>query len=264
MVEADPLRLKQILLNLLSNAVKFTPAGGRITLRVAETDSPHELVLTVTDTGSGVSPSDHERIFCEFEQVKANSSSPFIGTGLGLSIARRFAKRHGGRITLESALGEGSRFSLLLPIRMASATPQSATPQSATPQSSKPEDFLILAVEDYPANLELLCGYLELHGYRVAQATNGLEAITQATTLQPHLILMDVKMPGIDGLEATRRLKADPRTKDIPVVMLTAFARAADVEAALKAAGESPVRMGEVVAFSGESERVSYRGHLAL
>ena len=229
-VEADPLRVKQILLNLLSNAVKFTPAGGRITLRVAETDSPHELVLTVTDTGSGVSPSDHERIFCEFEQVKANSSSPFIGTGLGLSIARRFAKMHGGRITLESALGEGSRFSLLLPIRMASATPQSATPQSATPQSSKPEDFLILAVEDYPANLELLCGYLELHGYRVAQATNGLEAITQATTLQPHLILMDVKMPGIDGLEATRRLKADPRTKDIPVVMLTAFARAADVE----------------------------------
>ena len=85
-----------------------------------------------------------------------------------------------------------------------------------------------MAVEDYAANLELLCGCRELHGYRVSQATNGQEAITQATTLQPHLILMDVKMPGIDGLEVTRRLKADPRTKDIPVVLRTAFARAAD------------------------------------
>ena len=86
--------------------------------------------------------------------------------------------------------------------------------------------------------MELLCGYLELNGYRVAQATNGLDAITQATTLRPHLILMDVKMPGLDGLEATRRLKVDPRTKDIPVIMLTAFASATDVETCM-AAGAS-------------------------
>ena len=239
-IDADPLRLKQILINLLGNALKFTPTGGHITLHVAEAHTPHELTVTVIDTGCGVSPADHERIFQEFEQVKPESASPFInsGTGLGLPIARRLAEMHGGRLTVESELGAGSRFILHLPVRTTVVGVKSDTTQITTARPSKPDSFLILAVEDYAANLELLCGYLELNGYRVAQATNGLDAITQATTLRPHLILMDVKMPGLDGLEATRRLKVDPRTKDIPVIMLTAFASATDVETCM-AAGAS-------------------------
>ncbi len=230
-IAADPLRLKQILINLLSNAVKFTPAHGTITLRTQETASPPEIVFTVTDTGKGVAPADRDRIFQEFEQGSATGTSPALpgGTGLGLPIARRLAEMHGGSLELSCEPGHASEFIVRLPVRapvLAAKPPPITPPVPAKPE--RPGDFLILAVEDYPANLEILSAYLELEGYRVAQATHGEAAIAQALALQPNLILMDVRMPGIDGLEATRRLKADPRTAEIPVVMLTAFARLSD------------------------------------
>jgi PAS domain S-box-containing protein len=213
LVEADALRLKQILINLLSNAVKFTPSGGAITLTVSETADPAQLALSVTDTGRGVAPEDQERIFLEFEQGEHVSHSS--GTGLGLPIARKLAVMHGGTITLASEPGRGSTFTLLLPVRVPAApaaepaiaaVPVSA-PAAPRPKPAGTRNALILAVDDSPANLEILGMFLGAEGFRVESAVSGEEAITKATALLPDLVLMDVRMSGIDGLEAIRRLE---------------------------------------------------------
>ena len=232
-IEGDELRLKQILINLLSNAVKFTPAGGTITLEVSETENPQELAISVTDTGRGIALEDHERVFLEFEQGEHVGHSG--GTGLGLPIARRLAVMHGGNITLASETGRGSTFTVRLPVRIPSAAaqppePLAPEPKLEEPAVSPPGSALILAVDDSPDNLEILYFYLSSEGFRVKQASSGEEAIVQAAKLKPDMILMDVKMSGMDGLEAIRRLKADPATSGIPVISLTAFATKADVE----------------------------------
>lgn len=233
LIAGDELRLKQVLINLLSNAVKFTPDGGTITLRVEETGQPAELLFHVIDTGAGIHRDDQERIFLEFEQGEHVGHSG--GTGLGLPIARRLAVMHGGALTVVSELGRGSTFTLRLPILVPESPPVTESPALAAPETPRaqpipPHEALILAVDDFDINLEILCMYLQGEGYQVIQAMSGEEAIKQAHDHQPHLILMDVKMSGIDGLEAIRRLKADPTTRDIPIISLTAFAGAADTE----------------------------------
>ena len=238
LIVGDELRLKQIVINLLSNAVKFTPAGGTVTLRVEETTQPPELQIHVSDTGIGIHPDDHERIFLDFEQGEHVGHSG--GTGLGLPIARRLAKLHGGNLTLVSEPGRGSAFTFRLPISLPDSLPPApAAPPPADLESPGarpvPPGALILAVDDFELNLEILCVYLEGEGYRVIQATAGEAAIAQAQQHRPDLILMDVKMPGIDGLEAIRRLKADPKTRDIPIISLTAFAAESDTKRCLEA-----------------------------
>ena len=238
LITGDELRLKQILINLLSNAVKFTPEGGTVTVRVEETAQPPELQLHVSDTGIGIHPDDQGRIFLDFEQGEHVSHSG--GTGLGLPIALRLATMHGGDLTLVSEPGRGSTFTFRLPIsRPAPLSPAPAASPPADPQSPEarpvPPGALILAVDDFELNLEILSVYLEGEGYRVIQATGGEAAIAQAQQHRPDLILMDVKMPGIDGLEAIRRLKADPKTRDIPVISLTAFAAESDTKRCLEA-----------------------------
>jgi CheY-like chemotaxis protein/anti-sigma regulatory factor (Ser/Thr protein kinase) len=232
-IEGDALRLKQILINLFSNAVKFTPAGGKITLQVLETKSPPELLISVTDTGRGIAPENHERVFLEFEQGEHVSHSG--GTGLGLSIARRLAVMHGGNISLVSDTGRGSTFTVRLPIRIPSEPVHApevpfAEAKVEVSKPKQPNSALILAVDDSPDNLEILYYYLSSEGYRVAQASSGEEALAKVAARRPNLILMDVKMSGMDGLETIRRLKSDPATKDIPVISLTAFAGSSDVE----------------------------------
>jgi PAS domain S-box-containing protein len=238
LIAGDELRLKQIVINLLSNAVKFTPAGGTVTLRVEETTQPPELQIHVSDTGIGIHPDDHERIFLDFEQGEHVGHSG--GTGLGLPIARRLAQLHGGDLTLVSEPSRGSTFTFRLPISLPDSLPPApAAPPPAALESPGarpvPPGALILAVDDFELNLEILCVYLEGEGYRVIQATAGEAAIAQAQQHRPDLILMDVKMPGIDGLEAIRRLKADPKTRDIPIISLTAFAAESDTERCLEA-----------------------------
>ena len=152
-----------------------------------------------------------------------------------MPIARRLAVMHGGALTVVSELGRGSTFTLRLPILVPDTPPVPESPAPAAPEIPRaqpipPHEALILAVDDFDINLEILCMYLQGEGYQVIQATSGEEAIAQAQDRQPDLILMDVKMSGMDGLEATRRLKADPTTRDIPIISLTAFAGAADTE----------------------------------
>ena len=248
LIAGDELRLKQIVINLLGNAVKFTSEGGTVTLRVEETAQPPALQIHVSDTGIGIHRDDHERIFLEFEQGEQVGHS--VGTGLGLPIARRLAKMHDGDLTVVSAPGRGSTFTFRLPICRPSAPPPppaDSPPADSPPADSPPADpglpgaqpvpagALILAVDDYEVNLEVLCMYLEGEGYRVIQATTGEAAIAQAQEHLPNLILMDVKMSGIDGLEAIRLLRADPKTRDIPVISLTAFAAESDMKRCLEA-----------------------------
>ncbi len=220
-VEADPNKLKQILYNLLSNAIKFTPDDGQVT--VAAEAWLDGVTVTVTDTGPGVAPDDLERIFGEFEQVRPTQGQRHEGTGLGLALARRFVELHGGRIWVESNLGQGSRFCFHLPgMRPApAADPAPPAPGQPQPGQAGGRGPLILVVEDDPRAAHLLCRTLQQGTYRTAVAEDGESALAKARDLQPALITLDVLLPGLDGWEVLRALKVEEATRDIPVVIVS-------------------------------------------
>jgi CheY-like chemotaxis protein len=248
MLLADERRLKQMLVNLLSNAVKFTPAGGSIGLEV-EGDSDEQMVhCTVWDTGIGIAEVDRERMFHPFVQLDSSLARHHNGTGLGLSLVKRLADLHGGRVTLESTVGQGSRFSIVLPWRVgtqAIASRQQPAPAGISPAQQEPPDAgpLLLLAEDNEMNVSTMADYLHTQGYRLAVAGNGAEALAHARALHPALILMDIQMPGMDGLETTRRLRAetDPDLAATPVIALTALAMPGDRERCLAAGANAYV-----------------------
>jgi PAS domain S-box-containing protein len=240
-IEADPLRLKQILLNLIGNAVKFTPAGGHIDLLIGETDRPAEITFAVRDSGPGIPAADQERVFLEFERIDSRGLR-ISGTGLGLPIARRLAALHGGTLTLQSAPGQGCVFLVRLPRRIPESVAGAPVPTPSAPSVAVPAGGrLVLVAEDYPPNLELITSYLEAEGFRVAAATDGRQAVDQAIALQPAIVLMDVKMPVLDGLEAIRLLRKDERARTLPIIALTAFAYESDARTSLDAGANAYV-----------------------
>lgn len=243
-IQADEVRLKQILFNLLSNAAKFTPDGGCV--HVEAWREAADLVVSISDTGIGLKREDTRSIFEAFEQVDSSYVRLQQGTGLGLTLARRFVELHGGRIWAESdGKGQGSSFTFTIPIGMDkgstfhhscdSVHPQDA--EFAPPGSDNTIDPrpIILVVEDIKVNMDVVTAFLRTGGYRVLQAATAEEAINIARSHTPDLILMDLSLPGMDGLTATRILKQDTRTKDIPVVALTAHAMGDDVAKCLDA-----------------------------
>ena len=226
-VQADRGRLRQILYNLISNSIKFTPEGGQVRVETAISNgSAH---IAVVDTGVGIDPADHERIFEEFTQV-GDATSNSAGTGLGLALTRRLVEAHGGHIALQSVVGAGSTFTVVLP-RLASNG--ASGPAAVRARSSRPgtagrastagatEAAAILVIEDDPQAVELLRSYLEPNGYRLIVAAEGVEGIALARRERPAAILLDVMLPGIDGWEVLRRLKADRGLSDIPVLIVT-------------------------------------------
>jgi signal transduction histidine kinase/CheY-like chemotaxis protein len=236
---ADPAKVKQILFNLLSNAVKFTPEGGRITLAAAfqPENSPAEhpepsigqIVISVTDTGIGMSPENQGRIFAEFVQVDASLARRHEGTGLGLAMTRKLVELHGGEITVQSeGEGCGSTFTVRLPVRHEANSPNASVARTAElPQPTPLEtqsgnsDRLVLLVEDNPAARELLCQYLHSAGYEVAQAFSGEQALRMARDLVPHTIVLDIVLPQMDGWHVLAELKSDPATREIPIVVVS-------------------------------------------
>lgn len=231
----DMRRLKQVLVNLLSNAVKFTPEGGCVTLSATSDPKTGRLVYTVTDTGIGIAPEDLSKLFKAFVQIDSVLSRKYEGTGLGLFLVRRLVELHHGTVSVESTLGQGSRFSVSLPLAHAEA-PTLPSPALTRPT---PNAFvrspLVLLAEDNTANVRVVQSFLERSGCRVIATGNGREAVELALRRLPAIVLMDVQMPELDGLEATRRISHDPRTKDIPVVCVTAFAMQEDRERCLEA-----------------------------
>jgi signal transduction histidine kinase/ActR/RegA family two-component response regulator len=238
---ADRGKFKQILTNLLSNAVKFTPAGGRVILSTAREGS--FLRVSVEDTGIGIRAEDQDRIFAAFIQVDGSYARKYQGTGLGLTLVKRFVEMHGGKISLCSEVGKGSTFTFRLPIRAESSTGsameggelESASPRAGALGAPPGPGDLILVVEDNPANMKLVREVLKGRGYRILEATSGEEALDTVKFIHPDLILMDIQLPGMDGLAVTRQLKGNPETRDIPTIALTAHAMKRDEERVLEA-----------------------------
>ena len=217
-VRSDRQKVKQIVVNLLSNALKFTHQGG-IDIAVQHDPSRRRWYRSRSATPeSALRRRHHERIFEDFRQVDDSPSRQYGGTGLGLAICRRLATSLGGRITLRSNLGQ--RFDVHL------------DDPAGTAAMSTEQGPLILVVDDYEDAREMYAEYLRFCGFRVAEARNGNEALEQAFALVPDLILMDLSLPGMDGWEATRQLKSDERTRNIPVVALTGHALAGASEGA--------------------------------
>jgi signal transduction histidine kinase/DNA-binding response OmpR family regulator len=200
---ADRVRFRQIVENLLSNAIKFTPEGGRITVTVRS--DPGWVSVTVADTGVGIAPADQKRVFEEFQQV-GDDEGRRAGTGLGLALTKRLVEAHRGEITLESTPGEGSSFTVRLP--------DAPVIRSAGDRDAGPR---VLLIEDDPQAAELLRTQLVHAGYAVDLASSGEAGLSSAGARPPDAIVLDVTLPGIDGWEVIRRLKADDRLAGIPV-----------------------------------------------
>jgi signal transduction histidine kinase/DNA-binding response OmpR family regulator len=203
---ADEVRVKQILYNLLSNAVKFTPEGGQI--RVEGHLVSNEIELAVVDTGPGISPEDQGKLFHEFTQLAAGQEAVHQGTGLGLVMVKRLVELHGGRVRLESEVGKGTRFRVWLPIG-----------PEAKPAPAGAE--LILIVEDDPAIQRLFAHYLAEAGYRTEVTGDGPALVEKVKALRPAAICLDIRLPGVADWEVLRRLKEDPETAPIPIVVAT-------------------------------------------
>jgi PAS domain S-box-containing protein len=229
-VVADERRIKQVLLNLLTNAVKFTSEGGTIGLDVSSDETSGELRLLVWDTGIGIAAGEISRLFKPFVQLDSRLAREYNGTGLGLVLVERIMALHGGRVWVESELGQGSRFGVTLPIERKVATSHGATPSfeaRALPGTQPiPSDPLVLAplvllVDDSADNLLVTRTYLARHGYDVATAANGYDAVARTVELQPALVLMDVCMPGLDGAAAIARIRANQATAGVPIIALS-------------------------------------------
>jgi signal transduction histidine kinase/CheY-like chemotaxis protein len=216
-VTADPGKLKQMLLNLVSNAIKFTPDGGTVT--VTSRREPSAVEISVTDTGIGIPKEDQKRIFREFQQLDTGPGRREQGTGLGLALTRRFALLHGGDVTVQSEAGRGSIFTLRLPVLTAAPAPAAVAPRKRRP-ADDPRP-LVLVIEDDAAAAELLARQLQAGGFRTEVVRTGTEAIASAKALHPEAITLDILLPELDGWEVMSRLKADPETADIPVIVVS-------------------------------------------
>jgi PAS domain S-box-containing protein len=270
-IDADDRRLRQALINLLSNAVKFTPEGGTVTLEVRRQvgDRPDAsqpfneyISFAITDTGIGIDPENMHKLFQPFVQIDSKLNRQYSGTGLGLSLVRRIAELHGGGVSVHSVVGVGSCFTMQIPNVSQPITATMPPPTSGEAFTSRLDSIeatsttrspLILLAEDNPANAETLLSYLAHRGYRLIQAVNGAEAMELAATQRPDLILMDIQMPGMDGLEAIRQIRANPASAEIPIIALTALAMSGDREKCLNVGANEyftkPVSLKHLIAM---------------
>ncbi|HZX31301.1 MAG TPA: ATP-binding protein, partial [Rhodocyclaceae bacterium] len=235
----DGMRLSQVLVNLVGNAIKFSD-HGQVTVSVTEEsreDGIASLLFAVKDEGIGISEDDQARLFQPFSQADVSTTRRYGGTGLGLAISKRLVELMGGRIWVESAPGRGSTFHFT--VRFPTTEASAETAHRPGLQAARGEMVAglrgadILLVEDTELNQEVMRDLLEHVGLRVRVAANGEEALKAIEAMRPDCVLMDCQMPVMDGFEATRRLRADPRYQGLPIVALTANAMAGDRERCL-------------------------------
>jgi CheY-like chemotaxis protein/anti-sigma regulatory factor (Ser/Thr protein kinase) len=228
-MRADQTRIRQALLNLGSNAVKFTERG-LVTISAGREggDGREWVVVKVTDTGIGMTPEQMGRLFQDFTQADSSTTRKYGGTGLGLAISRRFCRMMGGDITVESAPGRGSTFTIRLPAVVEDAMAATGTgtpvPAAAAPAPSRAvrrEAPQVLVVDDDATVRELMARHLTKEGFGVLTAADGVAALAEARRAHPAAITLDVMMPVIDGWTVLAALKGDPALADIPVILVT-------------------------------------------
>jgi CheY-like chemotaxis protein len=231
-VLGDAMRIRQILLNLLGNAVKFTERGT-VTLRASPL-APRGLCLEVEDTGPGINPAQRQRLFERFEQCGGvRAAAHYGGSGLGLAICQELTAAMGGRISVDSTPGSGSRFSVELPLEVT----KGAFAAAKEPLRTEPPplcDVTVLLVEDDPTVAEVIMGLLQVRGHRVLHVSHGLAALAEAQTTHFDVMLLDLDLPGMDGIALARQLRASGYST--PLVAITARADA-DAEPQALAAG---------------------------
>ncbi|XWK90590.1 MAG: response regulator [Phormidium sp.] len=248
---ADEDRLQQILSNLIGNAIKFTDSGlvevsAKIESKsdLISTDS-QQLAITISDTGIGIPANKFDRIFESFEQVEGSTARVYGGTGLGLAVTKKLVELQGGEISVESKLGEGSRFTFTLPIAEGNVELRTPIAAVSDPESEEvstsialnyctiephQKQYKILIVDDEPINRQVLLNHLSLYDYTLAEASNGQEALKVIEEgFIPDLILLDVMMPRLTGYEVCQQLRQRFPAYELPVVMLTAKNQVADI-----------------------------------
>ena len=263
----DELRLRQVLINLLNNAVKFTPEEGKIALEVSLSKRPKKqdnadywpqnyLRIAVSDTGIGIAPENMDKLFKPFIQIDSSLNRQYSGTGLGLSLVKRIVNLHGGEVGVTSELGLGSCFTIYIPCGTDAPSNPEPLPEpepkiESSQQESKTSPLILLA-EDNEANISTVSSYLRAKGYRLIVAKNGEEAIAVARSENPDLILMDIQMPGMDGLEAMQEIRRDRNSADLPIIALTALAMTGDRDRCLAAGANDyltkPVKLNKLAA----------------
>jgi signal transduction histidine kinase/CheY-like chemotaxis protein len=238
-VYADELRLKQVLLNLLTNAVKFTGDGGTVVVRAVRDGA--EIRITVTDTGIGVPEADRERIFESFQQGGRGSSRE-EGTGLGLTLSRRIVELLGGRMWLETEVGVGSTFGFSIPAR------ERELAATSHDGESPPAGGEVVVIEDDRPSLDLFSAYLSGAALTVTTARDGQSGLAAVRRTRPDAVLLDIRLPGIDGWSVLKALKAEPETRDIPVIVVSIVdERARGVALGAAAYLVKPVRREELL-----------------
>ncbi|MDJ0798009.1 MAG: PAS domain S-box protein [Calothrix sp. MO_167.B12] len=262
----DERRMRQVLINLLNNAVKFTPEGGNVTLEIKYEQSleklnldnhisPIKLQIRIIDNGIGIAQEHMEKLFEPFIQIDSALNRKYTGTGLGLSLVKRIVELHDGQVKLNSTVGEGSCFTINFPHICSKPFP---TPiQSSTYTDIKLEELeegqcpYILLVEDNDANIATISSYLKAKKMRVILAKSGKEAIALLESETPDLILMDIQMPEMDGLEAIKNIRNHHNLKNVPIIALTSLAMIGDRERCLAAGANhymtKPVRLKHLV-----------------
>jgi signal transduction histidine kinase/CheY-like chemotaxis protein len=236
----DLLRVQQIVMNLVSNAIKFTEKGA-VTVS-AKLGIKNTLQLSVTDTGIGISKDKLEAIFSKFVQADQSITRRFGGSGLGLSLSQSFARLMHGVITVDSREGEGSTFTVTLPLQYCYSTEMDIEEPVVVPDKpvSNSESRHVLLVEDYPANVMIATLMLEEMNFEVSVASNGQEAVDYVRNADKpfHTILMDIQMQGMDGYQTTRAIREQEKTRNlppVPIIAMTAYAMSGEAQKCIDA-----------------------------
>jgi signal transduction histidine kinase/ActR/RegA family two-component response regulator len=257
MLTADERRLKQILVNLLSNAIKFTPEGGSVTLATTCDVESESLMFSVRDTGIGIAAEDLSRLFSPFTQLDSKLSRQYAGTGLGLTLVLRLVEMHGGSVTVESEIGKGSCFTIRIPCKgLDTLIPHNPSGTTTLSEITSIQELpsntpLILVADDNEINLMTVTDYLRANKLRVIQARDGLEAVKMVREHAPSLVLMDIQMPLMDGLDAIAHLRTDDKHTAMPIIALTSRAMVGDRERCMAVGANDylskPVNMKQLV-----------------
>ena len=240
---ADERRLTQILVNLLNNALKFTPPGGKAGLDVTADPAQEHIQFSVWDTGIGIASAQQNQIFEPFTQLDGGLSREYEGVGMGLTLVHHLVDLHGGSVTLESTPGEGSRFIVSLPWSAISNQSLSAVAESSAPvviddvppsiPTTKP--LRVLIADDHEPTLALYADLLRIQGYQVSTARTGEGVLAQVREIRPDVIVLDIQMPGMDGITVIHHIRGDQKIADMAIIALTALAMPGDRERCLAA-----------------------------